>query len=126
LVIIPPASAGSVGNEVTESILMNDSPYIVHAVQELKAQGVKLAIDDFDTGFSSLARLKKLPVDVLKIDRSFVDGLGKDGDDEAIVEAVVKLGHLLGLTIVAEDSTIVDPNLTRRPRTLTSPSGYLE
>ena len=88
--------------EVTESILMNDSPYIVHAVQEVRAQGVKLVIDDFGTGLSSLARLKKLPVDVLKIDRSFVDGLGKDGDDEAIVEAVVKLGHLLGLTIVAE------------------------
>jgi EAL domain-containing protein (putative c-di-GMP-specific phosphodiesterase class I) len=71
-------------------------------VQELKALGVKLAIDDFGTGFSSLARLKKLPVDVLKIDQSFVDGLGKEGDDEAIVEAVIKLGHLLGLTIVAE------------------------
>jgi len=88
--------------EVTESILMNDAPHIVHAVQALKALGVKLAIDDFGTGFSSLARLKKLPVDVLKIDQSFVDGLGKEDDDEAIVEAVVKLGHLLGLTIVAE------------------------
>jgi diguanylate cyclase (GGDEF)-like protein/PAS domain S-box-containing protein len=88
--------------EVTESILMNDDPQIVHAVQELKSLGVKLAIDDFGTGFSSLARLKTLPADVVKIDRSFVDGLGKDGEDEAIVEAVVKLGHHLGLTIVAE------------------------
>jgi diguanylate cyclase (GGDEF)-like protein/PAS domain S-box-containing protein len=88
--------------EVTESILMNEAPHVVHAVRELKALGVKLAIDDFGTGFSSLARLRKLPVDVLKIDRSFVDGLENDGDDEAIVETVVKLGHLLGLTIVAE------------------------
>jgi diguanylate cyclase (GGDEF)-like protein len=88
--------------EVTESILMNDDPQIVHAVQELKSLGVKLAIDDFGTGFSSLARLKTLPADVVKIDRSFVEGLGKDGEDEAIVEAVVKLGHHLGLTIVAE------------------------
>jgi EAL domain-containing protein (putative c-di-GMP-specific phosphodiesterase class I) len=88
--------------EVTESILMNDAPHIVHAVRELKSLGVKLAIDDFGTGFSSLARLKTLPVDVLKIDRTFVDGLGKDGEDEAIVETVIKLGHILGLTIVAE------------------------
>jgi diguanylate cyclase (GGDEF)-like protein/PAS domain S-box-containing protein len=88
--------------EVTESILMNDAPYVVHAVQELTSLGAKLAIDDFGTGFSSLTRLKTLPVDVLKIDRSFIDGLGEDGEDEAIVEAVVKLGHRLGLTIVAE------------------------
>ena len=86
--------------EITESVLMEESS--VAAMYALKALGVRLSIDDFGTGYSSLGYLKKFPVDSVKVDRSFVDGLGIDGEDSAIVAAVVSLGHALGLSVVAE------------------------
>lgn len=86
--------------EVTEGTLMaNGSAEVLQRLHEL---GVRVAIDDFGTGYSSLYYLKRFPVDVVKIDRSFVDGLGTDADDEAIVTAVLSLGHALGLRVVAE------------------------
>lgn len=86
--------------EITEGTLMADG--LAEVLQGLHAIGVRVAIDDFGTGYSSLYYLKRFPVDVVKIDRSFVDGLGTDADDEAIVAAVLSLGHALGLRVVAE------------------------
>jgi EAL domain-containing protein (putative c-di-GMP-specific phosphodiesterase class I) len=86
--------------EITESVLMEESS--VAAMSALKALGVRLSIDDFGTGYSSLGYLKRFPVDSVKVDRSFVDGLGIEGEDSAIVAAVVSLGHALGLSVVAE------------------------
>ena len=86
--------------EITESVLMEESS--VAAMTALKDLGVRLSIDDFGTGYSSLGYLKRFPVDSVKVDRSFVDGLGIDGEDSAIVAAVVSLGHALGLSVVAE------------------------
>jgi diguanylate cyclase (GGDEF)-like protein/PAS domain S-box-containing protein len=94
------ADPAMLGLEITESVLMGETS--VETIAALKALGVKLSIDDFGTGYSSLGYLKRFPVDVVKVDRSFVDGLGTDPEDSAIVAAVVSLGHALGLEVVAE------------------------
>jgi CheY-like chemotaxis protein len=88
--------------EVTESLLMNDVEGSVDVLRELAALGVAVSIDDFGTGYSSLSYLKQFPLQELKIDRSFVEGLGRDDNDTAIVAAVVAMAHALGLCVVAE------------------------
>jgi EAL domain-containing protein (putative c-di-GMP-specific phosphodiesterase class I) len=88
--------------EVTESILLADPELSTRIARELAGMGVQLSIDDFGTGYSSLSYLKRLPIATLKIDRSFVRDLGVDADDEAIVGAIVALGHSLKLKVVAE------------------------
>jgi len=88
--------------ELTETAIMDDIDESEQILARLHDLGVKLAIDDFGTGFSSLAYLKRLPVDILKIDRSFVDGVGVDPDDTAIVESVIGLAKTLNLDVVAE------------------------
>ena len=88
--------------EITESVLMDDVAASEQTLVELKRLGVRLGIDDFGTGYSSMSYLRRFPVDVLKVDRSFVDGLGTDPSDSAIVAAIVTLAHTLGLKAVAE------------------------
>ena len=88
--------------EVTESALMDDAEAALRVLTELKTLGVQIAIDDFGTGYSSLVYLKRFPVDLIKIDRSFVAGLGRDHEDAAIVRSVIDLAHALGIATVAE------------------------
>jgi EAL domain-containing protein (putative c-di-GMP-specific phosphodiesterase class I) len=88
--------------EITETALMSDVKAATVALRELRNLGLHLAVDDFGTGYSSLTYLKRFPVESIKVDRSFVSGLGIDTEDTTIVEAVVKLGHSLGLVVVAE------------------------
>jgi diguanylate cyclase (GGDEF)-like protein len=88
--------------ELTESALMGAGEEPRHALAALKGLGVYVAIDDFGTGFSSLAALKRLPVEVVKVDRGFVDGLGTDPEDSAIVASVLSLAHAMGLHVIAE------------------------
>jgi diguanylate cyclase (GGDEF)-like protein len=88
--------------EITEGVIMADPVRVGEVVGQLKQIGVTLAIDDFGTGYSSLSYLKTLPVDVIKIDRSFVLGMSTDASDRAIVRSTIDLGHNLGLTVVAE------------------------
>jgi EAL domain-containing protein (putative c-di-GMP-specific phosphodiesterase class I) len=88
--------------EVTEGFIMSEIHASIDALRQLRDMGIKLAIDDFGTGYSSLSYLKKLPINRLKIDRSFVQDLADDNDDAAIVKAIVSLGHSLQLEIIAE------------------------
>jgi EAL domain-containing protein (putative c-di-GMP-specific phosphodiesterase class I) len=88
--------------ELTESVLMDDVDYFGRVLVSLKALGVRLTIDDFGTGYSSLGYLKRFPVDAVKVDRAFVDGLGTDCHDSAIVAAIVAMAGALGLEVTAE------------------------
>jgi diguanylate cyclase (GGDEF)-like protein/PAS domain S-box-containing protein len=88
--------------EVTESTLMRDSVATVARLNTLKELGVKVAIDDFGTGYSSLAYLRQFPVDVLKIDRSFVADMSRSPDAAALIHTLIELGHTLGLVTLAE------------------------
>jgi diguanylate cyclase (GGDEF)-like protein/PAS domain S-box-containing protein len=88
--------------EITETVIMSDSEASLATLGALKALGLRLAIDDFGTGYSSLSYLQKFPIDVLKIDKSFVDGTGRGGSDAALARTIVALGEMLGLGCVAE------------------------
>ncbi|MHC1713131.1 MAG: EAL domain-containing protein [Solidesulfovibrio sp.] len=88
--------------EITESVLMHDADHTAKELTRLKALGVKIAIDDFGTGYSSLSYLRQLPIDQLKIDRSFISGQGSDGESHEIVKSIISLARSLGLTVIAE------------------------
>ena len=88
--------------EVTESAIIEDMAASVQRLTDLKALGVHIDVDDFGTGYSSLSYLKRLPIDTLKVDQSFTDGLGTDPDDSAIVRAIISLGRALDLHLIAE------------------------
>ncbi len=94
--------ADSLCLEITESALLADVKSATVALRELRSLGLHLSVDDFGTGYSSLTYLKRFPVEAIKIDRTFVAGLGIDSEDSSIVEAVVRLGQSLGLQVVAE------------------------
>jgi EAL domain-containing protein (putative c-di-GMP-specific phosphodiesterase class I) len=88
--------------ELTESVFMEDADYFELTLARLKSVGVHLAIDDFGTGYSSLSYLKRFPVDAVKVDRSFVNGLGTDPHDTALVAAIVAMAGALDLSVTAE------------------------
>jgi len=82
--------------------MVGEDEALTGALKALKATGVRLVLDDFGTGYSSLAYLTHLPLDALKVDRSFVDGLGTEAHDTAITEAIIAMSHALSLEVVGE------------------------
>jgi EAL domain-containing protein (putative c-di-GMP-specific phosphodiesterase class I) len=88
--------------EITESVFIQDSERALLVLDDLKDLGIRLALDDFGTGYSSLSYLKRFPVDIIKIDRSFIADLDQNSASHTIVDAVVGLAHGLGMTVVAE------------------------
>jgi EAL domain-containing protein (putative c-di-GMP-specific phosphodiesterase class I) len=88
--------------EITESVMLADETIAIASLRELRTRGVHIAVDDFGTGYSSLAYLKRLPVDGLKIDRTFIDGLGVEREKTAIVRAALAFARALDLSVTAE------------------------
>jgi EAL domain-containing protein (putative c-di-GMP-specific phosphodiesterase class I) len=88
--------------EITESAVVGAEEHRIGILRRLKVLGVRFALDDFGTGYSSLYYLKRLPVNLLKIDRSFVDKIGQDAEDEVLVSGIVYVSSALGLSVVAE------------------------
>jgi len=94
--------------EVTESLLADDTDLIIRVLEEIRSFGVRVALDDFGTGYSSMSQLRALPVDSLKIDREFVQGMDNDERARSMVHALVELGRALDLTVVAEGIEEID------------------
>jgi diguanylate cyclase (GGDEF)-like protein len=117
-------AGGRLKLEITESALINDPDRIARVLAGLKETGVTIAMDDFGTGFSNLASLQKLPIDVLKIDRSFVTGLLTDRDKVAIVRAILGLSQALGMATVAEGIEAIDVGQTLAALGCTFGQGY--
>jgi len=111
--------------EITESIMMEHPDRAAETLLEIKAMGVHVSIDDFGTGFSSLARLKKFPIESVKIDRSFINDVAVDPDDASIVSAVIAMAHNLRLNVVAEGVETVEQIRFLRERNCDEAQGYL-
>jgi EAL domain-containing protein (putative c-di-GMP-specific phosphodiesterase class I) len=88
--------------ELTESMVMQNPERAVTLLAAVKLLGVRIAIDDFGVGYSSLAQIKRFPIDTLKVDRSFIRDLAENAEDRAITEAIIAMGKTLSLTVVAE------------------------
>ncbi len=111
--------------EITESMMMAHPERAAETLLEIREMGVHLSIDDFGTGYSSLSRLKKFPIDSVKIDRSFIGDVANDADDAAIVSAVIAMAHNLRLTVVAEGVETVEQIRFLRERKCDEIQGYL-
>lgn len=111
--------------ELTESILITSLDTVSILLNELRAMGITVSIDDFGTGFSSLVYLKKLPIDELKIDRSFVSELENNTDDQAIVQAILGLAKNLNINIIAEGIETGEQQAFLRQHECAYGQGYL-
>jgi diguanylate cyclase (GGDEF)-like protein/PAS domain S-box-containing protein len=119
---VPPQS---ICLEVTETAVLRRPDVARHALEALRRLGVRVALDDFGLGYSSLTHLKALPVDVVKVDRSFVAGLCRSNEDRAVIEAVLTLARRMGLTVIAEGVETADQDEMLRAMGCPVVQGYL-
>jgi diguanylate cyclase (GGDEF)-like protein len=125
LVLLSGVDAGTITIEITERSTMTDPDRALALLKQLKAMGFRLAIDDFGTGYSSLSYLHRFPIDILKIDRSFISNLGGPGGGEKIVVAILALADSLGITVVAEGVETKTQATTLRELGCQCAQGYL-
>jgi len=111
--------------ELTEGVLMDDAESTAAVLRELKAMGVHLAVDDFGTGYSSLSYLQQFPIDVLKIDQSFVRQISSDPNDSAIVRAIIDMGRNLKQRVIAEGIETQEQLAFLQARHCAEGQGYL-
>ncbi len=116
---------GTLALEITETLLMEEADAPTTVLDSLQEHGLSLVLDDFGTGYSSLSRLKRFPLDVLKIDRSFVAGVDCNIDDRAIVKATIDMAHAVGLTVVAEGVETSEQEACLRELGCDHAQGYL-
>ena len=88
--------------EVTENLFISSVEVAKEVLSALKSLGINIALDDFGTGYASLSYLHKLPIDVLKIDKTFIDTLNEENGNDEFIQAIISMGHLLGCLIIAE------------------------
>ncbi len=111
--------------EITESLLMKNLEASIDKLKELRTLGIQVAIDDFGTGYSSMNYLHRLPVDRLKIDRSFIQNITQNGDDPVVARAIIALAHALGLSIVAEGVETETQSVFLREQLCQTVQGFL-
>lgn len=117
--------ASSLRLEITESVIMQNAEVATDVLSQLRATGIQLHIDDFGTGYSSLSYLHRFPIDMLKIDRSFVSQIGVDGDNSEIVETIMTLARNLSINVIAEGVETVDQLAHLRKLQCEYGQGYL-
>jgi EAL domain-containing protein (putative c-di-GMP-specific phosphodiesterase class I) len=111
--------------EVTESMVMRNVSRAIKVLDAIQSRGIRLAIDDFGTGYSSMSLMKQFPIDTIKIDRSFVRDLPDDSEDQAIAQAIIRMGKALGMTIVAEGVETAEQHAFLRHHGCDEMQGYL-
>jgi diguanylate cyclase (GGDEF)-like protein len=111
--------------EVTESMVMHNVSRAIKVLDAIQSRGIRLAIDDFGTGYSSMSLMKQFPIDTIKIDRSFVRDLPDDSEDQAIAQAIIRMGKALGMTIVAEGVETAEQHAFLRHHGCDEMQGYL-
>jgi EAL domain-containing protein (putative c-di-GMP-specific phosphodiesterase class I) len=116
--------ASSLGLDITETVYIGALDANTAALDKLKALGIRISLDDFGSGYSSLSYLKRLPADILKIDKSFTRGLGVEVEDTAIVQTIVDLAHIMGMEVVAEGVEIEEQETLLREMGCDFAQGY--
>jgi diguanylate cyclase len=111
--------------ELTESVLMGDARFAASVLQEIKGMGIRIAVDDFGTGYSSLSYLREFPIDILKIDRSFINQITADCDGSTIVDAIISMGKSLKHVVVAEGVETQDQRIYLQAHNCEQGQGYL-
>jgi EAL domain-containing protein (putative c-di-GMP-specific phosphodiesterase class I) len=111
--------------EITESMVMQNVSRAIKLLDSIQSRGIRLAIDDFGTGYSSMSVMKQFPIDIIKIDRSFVRDLAKNEEDRAITTAIISMGKALGLTVIAEGVETAEQDAFLREGACDELQGYL-